>query len=89
MFEKFSYYKVFWGDSLVSQAPGSHFKMLVTQPRSKKNQNGPRTSLMGPGGAVWEKTDFKKSPETVPLCNPNSYHAYYTVTYVHRIVFVH
>ena len=57
-----------WGDSPVSQAPGSHLKMLITQPRSKKNQNGPRTSLMGPGGAVWgEKTDYKKSRETVPL----------------------
>ena len=22
---------------------------------------------MGPGGAVWEKTDYKKSRETVPL----------------------
>jgi len=51
----------------VSQALGSHFEMLITQPKSKKNQNGPRTSLMGPGGAVWEKTDHKKSLETVPL----------------------
>jgi len=42
-------------DSLVHRTPGSHFKMLITQPRSKENQNGPRTSLMGPGGAVWGK----------------------------------
>ena len=35
-------------DSPVHRTPGSHFKMLITQPRSKKNQNGPRTSLMGP-----------------------------------------
>ena len=42
--------------------------MLITQPRSKKNQNGPSTSLMGPGGAVWgKKTYYKKSRETVPL----------------------
>jgi len=38
----------------------SHFKMLITQPRSKKNQNGPRTSLMGPGGAVWGKKPTTK-----------------------------
>ena len=42
--------------------------MLIIQPRSKKNQNGPRTSLMGPGGVVWEKkNEYKKSRETVPL----------------------
>ena len=46
--------------------------MLITQPRSKKNQNGPRTSLKGPGGAVWEKTDYKKSRETVPLIASHS-----------------
>ena len=51
----------------MSQAPGSHFKMLIIQPRSKTNQNGPRTSLMGPGGVVWGKTEYKKSRETVPL----------------------
>ena len=28
---------------------------FLTQPRSQKNQNGPRTCLMGPGGAVWGK----------------------------------
>ena len=40
---------------------GEQFKMLITQPRSKKNQNGPRTSLMGPGGAVWgEKNRLQK-----------------------------
>jgi len=38
----------FWGDSPVSYAPGSHFKMPITQPKGKKNQNGPRTSLVGP-----------------------------------------
>jgi len=37
--------------------------MLITQPRSKQNQNGPSTSLMGPGGAVCGK----KPHETVPL----------------------
>ena len=51
----------------MSQAPGIHFKMLITQSRSKKNQNGPRTSLMGSGGVVWGKTEYKKSCETVPL----------------------
>ena len=45
----------------MSQAPGSHFKMLITQPRSKRNQNGPRTTLMGPGGAVWEKKPSTKN----------------------------
>ena len=44
----------------MSQAPGSHFKMLITQPRSIKNQNGPRTSLMGPGRAVWGKNRLQK-----------------------------
>jgi len=42
-------------DSPVHRTPGSYFKMLITQPRSKKNQNGPRISLMWPGVAVWEK----------------------------------
>ena len=42
--------------------------MLIAQPRSKKNKNGPWTSLMGPGGVVLgEKTEYKKSRETVPL----------------------
>ena len=48
-------------DSPVHRTPGSHFKMLITQPRSKKNQNGPRTSLMGPGGAVWGKKPSTKN----------------------------
>ena len=44
--------------------------MLITQPRSKKNPKGPRTSQMGLGGAVWEKKpNYKKSHETVPLSN--------------------
>ena len=48
--------------------------MLITQPRSKKNQNGPSTSLMGPGGVVWgEKTEYKKSRETVPLSTVQKY----------------
>jgi len=64
---KFFLTEGFWGDSPVSQAPGSHFIMLITQPRSKKNQNSPRTSLMVPGGVVWGKTEYKKSCETVPL----------------------
>jgi len=52
-------------DSRVLRTPGrltlwcighwSHFKMLITSPRSKNYQNVPRTSLMGPGGAVWGK----------------------------------
>ena len=40
--------------------PGSHFKMLTNRPRSKTNRNGPRTSLMGPGGAVWGKKPSTK-----------------------------
>ena len=48
--------------------PGSHFKMHITHPRRKKNQNGPRTSLMGPGGVVrGKKPSTKKYRETVPL----------------------
>ena len=48
--------------SPVSQAQGSNFKLLVTQPKSKKNRNGPRTSLIGPGGAGrWEKPSTKIS----------------------------
>ena len=42
-------------DSLVHRTPGSHFKMPITQPMGKKNQNGPRPSLIGPGGVVWGK----------------------------------
>jgi len=46
--------------------------MLITQPIGKKNRNGPRTCLMGPGGVVWgEKTEYKKSRETVPLISTN------------------
>ncbi len=41
--------------------------MLTTQPRSKENKNGPRTSLMGPGGVVWGENRIQKSCETVPL----------------------
>ena len=48
-------------DSPVHRTPGSHFKMLITQPRSKKNRNAPRTSLMGPGGAVWGKKPSTKN----------------------------
>ena len=47
-------------NSPVHMTAGSHFKMLITQPRSKVNQNGPSTSLMGPGGAVWEKNWIQK-----------------------------
>ena len=48
-------------NSPVHRTPGSHFKMLITQPRSKKNRNSPRTSLMGPGGAVWGKKPRTKN----------------------------
>ena len=41
--------------------------MLITQPRSKKNQNGPRTSLMGPGGVVWGKKPSTKNLVRLPL----------------------
>ena len=44
--------------------------MLITQPKSKTIQNGPRTSLTGPGVAVWwreKKPNTKISRETVPL----------------------
>ena len=43
-------------DYPVSQEPGSHFKSPISPWKSKKNLNGPRTSLMGPGGAdLWRK----------------------------------
>ena len=32
-----------------------------------KNRNRPRVHLMGPGGAIWWKTNTQKSPGTVPL----------------------
>jgi len=49
-------------NSLVSQAPGNSFKMLITQPKRYQIQNGPRTSPIGPGGAVkWKKLDQKIS----------------------------
>ena len=41
--------------------------MLITQPRSKKNQNGPRTSLMGPGGVVGGKNRVQKISQDCPL----------------------
>jgi len=65
---KFFLSQGFWGNSPVSQALGSHFKMLITQPRSKKikkalehTSNGTRRSCLG------KKTNYKKSCETVPL----------------------
>jgi len=36
----------------VSQAPLSHLQRIINEPKSKKNPNGPKTFLMGPGGAV-------------------------------------
>ena len=57
--------------------------MLITQPRSKKNQNGPRTSLMGPGGVVWGKNRVQKISWDCPfkvLENPqNEYVVYFSV----------
>ena len=67
MFEKNSYPKIFGVDSPVSQAPGSHLKMLQTQQKSKKIE-------MALGHLHWAKeelfdgkTKYKKSRETVPL----------------------
>ena len=41
--------------------------MLITQPRRKKNQNGPRASLKGPEGAVWgEKPTTKRKTYGIP-----------------------
>jgi len=36
MFENVFLFQDFWVDSLVSQALGSHFKMLITQTKSKQ-----------------------------------------------------
>ena len=72
---KFFLTEGFWGDSPVSQAPGSHFKRLITQPRSKKSKcpedisNGTRRSCLG------KKTEYKKSRETVPLSTQQRYFA--------------
>ena len=46
-------------DSPVSQALGSCFESPITPWEIKKNQNGPRTYLMGPGRAVWGKNQIK------------------------------
>ena len=54
-------------DSPIHKTPGSHFKNAYNSAKKQKNQNGPRTSLMGPGGVVWGKIEYKKSRETVPL----------------------
>ena len=54
-------------DSPVHRTPGTHFKMPITQPIGKKNQNGPRTCLMGPGGVVWGKKPNTKNRVRVRL----------------------
>ena len=42
--------------------------MLITQPIGKKNQNGSKTCLMGPGEVVFGgKNQVQKSRKTVPL----------------------
>ena len=48
-------------DSPVHRTPRSHLKMLITQLKSKKNQNCPRTSPIGPGGAVDLKNQHQKN----------------------------
>jgi len=53
--------KINYCDSPVHRTPGSHFKMPITQPIGKKNRNGPRTCLMGPGGVVWGKKPSTKN----------------------------
>ena len=62
-FLKFFLSQGYWGDSPVSQAPGSH----LTQPRSKQIK-------MALGHLYWDqeelfggKTYYKNSRETVPL----------------------
>ena len=39
-------------DFLVHRTPGSLFKMYITPQKFAKNENGSRTSLVGPGGVV-------------------------------------
>jgi len=49
---------------LLNYSPVSH---AYNSAKKQKNRNGPRTSLMGPWGAVWWKKRIQKSRETVPL----------------------
>jgi len=42
-----------------AQDTGESFENAYNSAKKQKNQNSPRTSLIGPGGAVWEKTDYK------------------------------
>ena len=51
----------------MSQAPESHFKSPITPWKIAKNQNGPWTSLMGPGGADWWKNQIQKISWDCPL----------------------
>ena len=57
----------FWGDSPVSQAPGSHFKMPITQPKGKKIKMAQGHLKWDQNELIDEKTGCKKSRETVPL----------------------
>ena len=56
MFEKFSYHKVFGATSRCPKYWG-----VILKCKKQKNQKGPRTSLMEPGGAVWGKKPTTKN----------------------------
>jgi len=52
----------------VYRTPGVDKKYeYLSLEKNMQIRNGPTTSLMGPGGAVWGKNRFKKSSETVLL----------------------
>ena len=44
----------------VSRMPGSLWKMYITPRKFAKNDDGSRTSLVGPGGVVWWKKQTSK-----------------------------
>ena len=59
MFENFSYHKVFGATPRCPKHRGVILNAYYSA-KKQKNQNGPRTSLMGPGGVVWgEKPSTK------------------------------
>ena len=63
-------------DYPVYRTPGS-LKFEYLRAKIIKTRDGPRTSLKGPGGAVWRKEpDKTKSRETVPLNTCNKHFAY-------------
>ena len=52
----------------ILHTPQKQFQIWISPQIFGKNQNCPRKSLRGPGGAIWwKKTNTQKSCDTVPL----------------------